>query len=91
MEEGRGVLESLLKLDWNFDSSSGFPDEENIEPVGVDRDETEMTDCDELPLVERDEDKEDESVDEPYFDTVGDVGGDFDSSTNSGEPVSSSR
>jgi len=81
------VLGPVLKLDRNFDSSSGFPGEEL---AGVDRDDIEMVGWDGLPL----EDKEDENVNdpEPCFNSVGKAGGIiFDSSANSGGPVSSSK
>jgi len=81
------VLGPVLKLDRNLDSSSGFPGEEF---AGVDGDDTEM---DGWNVLERDEDKEDENVDdpEPCFNSVGKTGGIIFDSTNSGGPVSSSK
>lgn len=89
--EDLGVLGPVLKVDRNFDRSNGFSGEEL---AGVDRDDTEMAGWDGLPLVERDKDKEDKNVDdpEPCFNSVGKAGGIiFDSSANSGGPVSSSK
>lgn len=60
-----GILNGALELDCNCDNLIGFSGEEGIEDAGVDIEERELNECIELPLVEREDDEDEDSSDDP--------------------------